>query len=94
MTTDEKTSGSPDPSQEERAVRTEVLATLPVEVEVVIGHGVFSVGEISSWRVGEVVELPSRIGEPALIRAGGRPIARGELCDVEGQVGVRITERL
>jgi flagellar motor switch/type III secretory pathway protein FliN len=35
-----------------------------------------------------------RIGELVEVRAGGRVVARGELCDVEGQLGVRVTELL
>ncbi len=76
------------------AMRTEVVSSLPVEVEIVAGQGTYAVGEIRAWRVGEVVALPTPIGGPVLVRAGGRPIARGELCDVDGDVGVRITELL
>lgn len=76
------------------AVRGEMLASLPVEVDVVIGHAAFSVGEVSAWRVGEVIPFPSRIGDAVVVRAGGRAIGRGELCDVDGEVGVRITELL
>jgi flagellar motor switch/type III secretory pathway protein FliN len=32
------------------------------------------------------------LGGPVELRAGGRLLARGELCDVEGEVGVRVTE--
>lgn len=81
-------------NSEQTAVRTELLTTLPVETEVVIARGTFTVGEISSWRVGEVITLHCPIGEPVLVRAGGRSVARGELCNVEGEVGVRITELL
>jgi flagellar motor switch/type III secretory pathway protein FliN len=78
----------------EAALRTELLEALTVEVEVVIARGPFGVGELGAWRVGEVVTLPSRVGDPVLVRAGGRPVARGELCEVEGEVGVRLTELL
>jgi flagellar motor switch/type III secretory pathway protein FliN len=91
VTSEDETHQSPADAPQD-AVRTEVLAALPVEVEVVVGRGTFSVGEIGAWRIGEVVTLPSRLGEPVLVRAGGRPVARGELCDVDGEVGVRLTE--
>ena len=74
------------------AARTALLASVPVEVEVVIARGQFMIGEVAAWRPGEVIALPTRIGEPVEVRAGGRLFARGELCDVEGEVGVRITE--
>ena len=82
--------GSTQPS----AIRSEMLASLPVEVDVVIARGTFSVGEAAAWRVGEVISFPSRIGDAVVVRAGGRAVGRGELCDVEGEVGVRITELL
>lgn len=72
------------------AGRTALLSSVPVEVEVVIARGSFAVGEVAAWRPGEVVALPTRVGEPVELRAGGRVIARGELCDVEGEIGVRI----
>jgi flagellar motor switch/type III secretory pathway protein FliN len=74
--------------------RTALLATVTVEVEVVIARGSFAVGEVAAWRPGEVIALPTRVGEPVELRAGGRVVARGELCDVEGEVGVRVTELL
>jgi flagellar motor switch/type III secretory pathway protein FliN len=76
------------------SARTALLSTVLVEVEVVIARGQFSVGEVASWRPGEVLALPTRVGEPVEVHAGGKLFARGELCDVEGEVGVRITELL
>ena len=73
---------------------TEVLRGLQVEVTVEIATQTVSLDALSSWGVGAVVEFPQRLGEAVLVRAGGRVVARGELVDVEGQVGVRITERI
>jgi flagellar motor switch/type III secretory pathway protein FliN len=93
-TEDDRAPGETTAPQEGPVVRDELLATLPVEVEVVVARGEFSVAEVGAWRVGEVVAFPSRIGDAVVVRAGGRVVARGELCDVEGEVGVRITEVL
>jgi flagellar motor switch/type III secretory pathway protein FliN len=76
------------------ANRTEVLGALPVDVDVVIARTAATLADIASWRSGEVVAFPVRIGELVEVRAGGRVVARGELCDVEGQLGVRVTELL
>lgn len=86
--------GSPRGAGQGPALRTELLAALPVEVEVVIAQGSFALAEVGAWRVGEVVAFPSRVGEAVLVRAGSRAVARGELCDVDGEVGVRVTELL
>lgn len=73
---------------------TEVLRELRVEVTVEIAAQSASLETIASWGPGAVVEFPQRIGDAVVVRAGGRVVARGELVDVEGQVGVRITERI
>ena len=75
-------------------MRTEMLASVPVEVDVVIARTMVSLAEIAAWRVGEVISFPSRVGDLVEIRAGGRAVAHGELCDVDGQLGVRVTDLL
>ncbi len=70
------------------------LATLPVEVAVEIARESFSFAEVAAWRAGEVVPFRARVGDVVTVRASGRAIARGELVDIEGDVGVRIVEIL
>lgn len=70
------------------------LDALPVEVTVEIARGQFTVGEVSSWQRGEVVRFDVALGDAVTVRGGGRAFARGELVDVEGHVGVRVTEIL
>jgi type III secretion protein Q len=70
------------------------LATLPVEVAVELAREPFPLAEVAAWRAGEVVAFRARVGESVTVRAGGRAVARGELVDVEGDVGVRIVEIL
>ena len=72
--------------------RASLLATLTVEVEVIIAKTTMTVGEVSEWRPGEVIALPTPVGTPVEVRAGGRLVARGELCTVDQQIAVRITE--
>jgi flagellar motor switch/type III secretory pathway protein FliN len=50
-----------------------------------------SAAEWAALRPGDVVQCGRRIEEPIVLRAGGREIARGELVDIEGEVGIRIT---
>jgi hypothetical protein len=76
-----------------RAVPPEAIGELRVEVEVVLAERSFRIEEVAAWRVGEVVAFEARIGDPVVIRAGGHTVARGELCDVDGSVAVRVTER-
>lgn len=82
------------PEAQSTGVRTDVLTALPVEVTVEIARAQCAVSEVASWRPGEVVTLATRVGDLVVVRAGGREVARGELVDVEGEVGVRILEVL
>jgi len=43
---------------------------------------------------GDVIALGRRVGEAVVLRVGGVPVARGELVEIEGEVGVRIIERI
>lgn len=83
-----------DPPADATAIRTEALASLAVEVTIEVSRGTLSLAEVSALRVGEIVTLGTAIGERVTLRAGGRAIAHGELVDVEGEVGVRVTELL
>lgn len=85
-------SSLPDPPS--AGLERAVLDAIPVEVVVEIARATATVGEVASWRVGAVIEFASAIGETAVLRAGGRAIAHGELVELEGRVGVRVTEVL
>jgi type III secretion protein Q len=69
----------------------DALRDLHVEVTVELATQSFPLGEVAAWGAGPVVAFAQRLGESVALRAGGRVIARGELVDVDGQVGVRIT---
>jgi flagellar motor switch/type III secretory pathway protein FliN len=70
------------------------LGEVPVVVRVEIGEAVMPAREWASLGRGDVVALGRRVGEPVLLRVGGVPLARGELVELEGEVAVRIVERL
>ena len=48
--------------------------------------------ELSRLRVGQLLELGCKATDPVELLVGGRRIARGELVDIEGQLGLRITQ--
>lgn len=70
------------------------ITSIPVELTVEIARATSSVREVSTWRPGAVLTFETPIGEEVLVRANGRPVARGELVDVDGAVGVRVTALL
>ena len=64
-----------------------------VVVEVRVGRSALTVAEVGSLQAGQVLELGVPLGEPVSLLAGGKMIARGELVNVEGRLGVRVLAR-
>lgn len=64
----------------------------PVFIAVELARFRMSVEELSKVRPGEVLSTGAKLGERVALRVGDKIVARGELVDVEGEVGVQITE--
>jgi flagellar motor switch/type III secretory pathway protein FliN len=64
----------------------------PVVVRVELGAVSMAASDWARLRPGDVIETGRRVAEPVLLRIAGRVVARGELCDVDGEVGVRVRE--
>jgi flagellar motor switch/type III secretory pathway protein FliN len=86
-----------DEMQQEPATRTSVAGSLaeaigeaPIVVRVEVGSVVMRAQDWATLRPGDVVTTGRRLGERVTLRAGSVEIARGELVDVEGELGVRI----
>ena len=72
----------------------EALAEAPLHVRIEAGSVTMPARAWAAMGPGDVVVLDRRIGEPFTVRIGGREVARGELVDVDGALGVRILERV
>ncbi len=70
----------------------EVVLEAPVVVRVELGSVSLSAAEVTSLRPGDVLETGRKLAEPVVLRVAGKAIARGDLVDVEGELGVRIRE--
>jgi len=46
--------------------------------------------EVMGLHTGQIIELGKGPGEPVELSVNGKVVARGELVEVEGQLGVRI----
>ncbi|MGH7437504.1 MAG: FliM/FliN family flagellar motor C-terminal domain-containing protein [Polyangiaceae bacterium] len=77
-----------------RGALVEAIGDVPVVVRVEVGEAVMSARDWAGLGPGDVVGLGQRVGERVLLRIGGVPVARAELVDLEGEVGVRIVARL
>jgi len=69
-----------------------LAAELPVELALELGRLELKAAEALALAPGAVLTLPRAVGGLIDVVAGGRVIARGELVDVEGAIGVRVTE--
>ena len=69
---------------------TDVLLETPVVVRVELGAVSMSARQWARLGPGDVIETAQRIAEPVVLRIAGREVGRGELVNVDGQVGVRI----
>jgi type III secretion protein Q len=78
--------------QVEEIRMTETQAAYPLTLSVEIARVVVTLGELSRLAPGAVLALDARKDGAVVLRAGERAVARGQLVDVEGALGVRIAE--
>ena len=79
----------PAEETENAAILSNVLVNLRVE----IAGGKISLNELQSLRSGQIISLGCRPTDPVRIAtdSSDQPIAVGELVDIEGKLGVRVT---
>lgn len=80
-----------DPEKPEASLIDAVLDS-PVVVRIEVGAVSMSAREWAELAPGDVIESGRRIAEPVVLRVAGREVARGELINLEGELGVRIRE--
>ncbi len=71
----------------------QALGDVPVVVRVEIGAAELRAREWAALGKGDVLALGTKIAEPVTLRVGGVEVARGELVEIDGEVGVRILSR-
>lgn len=71
-----------------------LLASLPVEVVVEVARVVLRADEVAGLLAGSVLRLGGAALERVTLTVAGRPLVRGTLVDVDGELGVRVDERL
>lgn len=75
---------------QERAQGAELLADVPLQIAVELARVSVSAEDVVSLRVGQVLDLGRLPNEPVELSVNNTIVARGELVEVEGQMGVRI----
>jgi flagellar motor switch/type III secretory pathway protein FliN len=81
-------------TEEDPSATSEVVLDAPLVVRVELGAVTMSAREWAALRPGDVVAVGRRVAEPVVLRIAGMVVARGELVDIEGELGVRIREQV
>jgi flagellar motor switch/type III secretory pathway protein FliN len=81
-------------NQDNQTATSEVILEAPLVVRVECGAVTMTAREWAALAPGDVVALGRRMSEPVILRVAGLEVARGELVDIEGELGVRIRERV
>ena len=76
---------------EETATGSGLLDNLLLTVRVELPARRISLEELTRLRAGQILELDCRATDPVELVADGRSVATGELVDIEGRLGVRVT---
>ncbi len=70
----------------------QVLGEAPVLVRIEVGQVSMTAREWAAMGTGAVVSTGLRLAERVTLRIAGREVGRGELVDIDGELGVRIVE--
>ena len=77
-------------SVDDRMDAGDLLGDIPLQISVELARVPVTAEQVVSMRVGQVIELNRTPGEPVDLSVNGKVIARGELVEVEGHLGIRI----
>ncbi len=72
--------------------RLDLLKDIPLHVNAELGRTKMVVRDILRLGVGSVVELDRENGEPVDLLVNNKLIARGEVVEIDGNFGIKVTE--
>lgn len=79
-------------AKEETPLGMAKLKSLPVRLTVEVGRVVKPLSEVAALRAGDVIQLNRPAADYVDVLANGVVVARGEVVEVSGRYGVRISE--
>ena len=82
--------GRDDVDDAQGAVGADLMNDIPLQIAVELGRLSTTAEEIVSLKVGHVFDLNRVAGEPLDLSVNGKVVARGELVEIDGNLGVRI----
>lgn len=69
-----------------------MTSDVPVQLVAVLGKKTISMKDLTELKIGKVIDLSRPVNEMVDIVAGGKLVAKGELVDIDGKLGVRIVK--
>lgn len=89
MTTKKKTL----PGEEETEV-AQISEDVPVKLTAVLGKKNIALKDLLQFKIGHTIDLERPPNEFVDLVANGKVVARGELVEIDGKLGVRIIKML
>jgi type III secretion system YscQ/HrcQ family protein len=89
-TEEEMVLGDEEPVSQSSEDLLNLAPDIPVQVVVVMGRKSVTVKDLLAMRMGQVVDMDRAPTEPVDLVVGGKLIAKGELVEVDGKLGVRV----
>jgi flagellar motor switch protein FliM len=74
----------------EDADRVDLLNDIPLQLAVELGRVQVTAEEVANMATGHIIDLGRAAGDPVELSVNGKIVARGELVEIEGQLGVRV----
>lgn len=76
------------------SANTDPAADLPVTLTVELGRLSLSLAKVADLKAGDVLELLRNSREPVELTSGDRLVARGEIVQMDQDLGIRILQVL
>lgn len=82
--------GTQEMEEEDLSQSAEFIESVPVTVVVELGRRNLTISDVTRLRIGQIIDLNRTPSEPVELSVDGKIIGKGELVDVDGELGVRI----
>ncbi|MFZ5441659.1 MAG: type III secretion system cytoplasmic ring protein SctQ [Myxococcota bacterium] len=82
--------GKHDMEDAQSAGGADLMNDIPLQIAVELGRVATTAEEVVALKVGHVFDLNRVAGEPLDLSVNGKVVARGELVEIDGNLGVRI----
>jgi flagellar motor switch/type III secretory pathway protein FliN len=94
VTLDHDKSASAEATPPEAASIGQALCDAPVVLRIELGAVSLPARQWAELRVGDIIETGKPLGTEVTLRVAGQALAQGDLLNVDGELGVRITKLL